>query len=61
MPPTIVGRCQRFDFRRVGGEALAAHLLDVAGREGLKLEPEAETAILGGNALRLLRREVSAA
>src|SRR5256714_2265339 len=38
MPPTIVGRCQRFDFRRVGTESLAAHLQSVAEREGLKLE-----------------------
>ncbi|HXF58135.1 MAG TPA: DNA polymerase III subunit gamma/tau [Actinomycetota bacterium] len=37
MPPTIVGRCQRFDFRRVGTELLAAHLEMVAAREGITL------------------------
>jgi DNA polymerase III subunit gamma/tau len=43
MPATIVGRCQRFDFRRVGTEVLADHLERVAGREGIDLvRPAAE-------------------
>jgi DNA polymerase III subunit gamma/tau len=37
MPPTIVGRCQRFDFRRVGTETLADHLEHVAKQEGIVL------------------------
>jgi DNA polymerase-3 subunit gamma/tau len=37
MPPTIVGRCQRFDFRRVGTETLADHLERVAKQEGIVL------------------------
>ncbi len=37
MPPTIVGRCQRFDFRRVGTEVLADHLERVAKQEGMTL------------------------
>src|SRR5881392_1975148 len=37
MPPTIVGRCQRFDFRRVGTDALADHLERVAKQEGMTL------------------------
>jgi DNA polymerase-3 subunit gamma/tau len=37
MPPTIVGRCQRFDFRRVGTEVLADHLERVAKQEGIDL------------------------
>ena len=45
MPPTIVGRCQRFDFRRVGAEQLAQHLLRVAEREGIALAREAASAI----------------
>ena len=45
MPPTIVGRCQRFDFRRVPVETVAAHLLDVAGKENLELAPETAEAI----------------
>ncbi|HXF73477.1 MAG TPA: DNA polymerase III subunit gamma/tau, partial [Actinomycetota bacterium] len=45
MPATIVGRCQRFDFRRVGAEQLAQHLLRVAEREGIRLAREAASAI----------------
>jgi DNA polymerase III subunit gamma/tau len=45
MPPTIVGRCQRFDFRRLSTEDLAAHLALVAEREGVSLAPEAAEAI----------------
>src|SRR5436190_5034677 len=41
MPATIVGRCQRFDFRRIGTEPLADLLESIAGREGLKLTREA--------------------
>jgi DNA polymerase III subunit gamma/tau len=37
MPATIVGRCQRFDFRRVGTEILAEHLERVAKQEGIEL------------------------
>jgi len=37
MPPTIVGRCQRFDFRRVGTDVLADHLERVAKQEGIDL------------------------
>jgi DNA polymerase III subunit gamma/tau len=37
MPQTIVGRCQRFDFRRVSTETLAAHLERVAKEEGIAL------------------------
>src|SRR5438046_5477966 len=35
MPATIVGRCQRFDFRRVATDVLADHLEPVASQEGL--------------------------
>jgi DNA polymerase-3 subunit gamma/tau len=45
MPPTIVGRCQRFDFRRLSTEDLAAHLLSVAEREGVSVDPEAAEAM----------------
>src|SRR5438105_10913353 len=37
MPATIVGRCQRFDFRRVSTETLADHLEQVAKQEGVVL------------------------
>src|SRR6186997_57806 len=45
MPATIVGRCQRFDFRRIGTEALAGLLEDVAEREGLKVTRPAAEAL----------------
>jgi DNA polymerase-3 subunit gamma/tau len=42
MPPTIVGRCQRFDFRRGAMDVMAEHLLRVAKDEGVALtEPAA--------------------
>ena len=42
MPPTIVGRCQRFDFRRGGMDVIAEHLIRVAKEEGVALtEPAA--------------------
>jgi DNA polymerase-3 subunit gamma/tau len=45
MPPTIVGRCQRFDFRRLTMDDLAAHLVKVAEAEGQTLEPDAAHVI----------------
>jgi len=37
MPATIVGRCQRFDFRRITGEVMADLLIRIASEEGVKL------------------------
>ena len=34
VPVTILSRCQRFDLRRLDEAELAAHLTDIAGREG---------------------------
>jgi DNA polymerase-3 subunit gamma/tau len=45
MPPTIVGRCQRFDFRRVSTDMLADHLEWVAKQEGLVLARLAAEAL----------------
>ena len=45
MPATIVGRCQRFDFRRLTVEQLAGHLIGVAKTEGVSLESSAAHAI----------------
>src|SRR5256714_2357326 len=36
MPATIVGRCQRFDFRRIGGGPMGARLPRGALQEGVK-------------------------
>ena len=45
MPATIVGRCQRFDFRRLTMDDLSTHLTKVASAEGVTLEPGAANAI----------------
>jgi DNA polymerase-3 subunit gamma/tau len=39
--PTIVSRCQRFDFRRIGAAAIVSRLRTVAESEGLRIENEA--------------------
>lgn len=39
VPPTIVSRCQRFDFRRIPFEATKAQLARVADAEGLRVDP----------------------
>lgn len=39
--PTIHSRCQRFDFRAVGGKTLAAHLGAIAEAEGIHIEEAA--------------------
>ena len=46
MPATIVGRCQRFDFRRVGGAELTQHLLAVAEKEGFAADETAVATIV---------------
>ncbi len=40
LPATIISRCQRFDFRRIGEEEIAARCLYVAGEEGIDLTPD---------------------
>lgn len=39
--PTILSRCQRFDFRPISLEHLVAHLAHVAGEEGVAVETRA--------------------
>jgi DNA polymerase-3 subunit gamma/tau len=41
VPVTVLSRCQRFDLRRVGVEALIAHFSAIAGMEGAVAEPAA--------------------
>ncbi len=43
--PTILSRCQRFDLRPIPSDIIARHLVDIAGREGVKLSEEAAYAI----------------
>jgi len=45
MPATIVGRCQRFDFRRFTLETLSGQLISIASQEGATLTPSAAHAI----------------
>jgi DNA polymerase-3 subunit gamma/tau len=45
MPATIVGRCQRFDFRRATLETLAENLQRIAKEEGMSLSASAAGAI----------------
>jgi len=39
--PTVISRCQRYDFRRVSQAAIIAKLSDICASEGLKVAPEA--------------------
>ncbi len=43
--PTIISRCQSFDFRRPGVETLKEKLTEIAEAEGIEVEPEALTVI----------------
>jgi len=39
--PTIISRCQRFDFRRIGLEVMVSHLGHIAKQERIPIAPEA--------------------
>ena len=39
--PTILSRCQVFDFRRITVKDIAGHLADIAAQEGIQAEPQA--------------------
>src|ERR671933_785266 len=43
--PTIISRCQSFDFRRPSVETLVAKLREISEAEGIEVEPEALTVI----------------
>ena len=45
LPATILSRCQRFDFRRIPAEDIAARLMTVAKNESLQLSDEAALLI----------------
>ncbi len=40
VPPTILSRCQRFDFRRISRADVVAKLTSICDAEGIHLEPE---------------------
>lgn len=48
--PTIISRCQRFDFRRIASELIYGRLADITEAEGVSVHPEA---------LRLVARHAS--
>ncbi len=39
--PTILSRCQIYDFKRVGVQDISSHLAYIADKESIKTEPEA--------------------
>lgn len=41
IPITILSRCQRYDFKRITVDTIAARLTDLADREGLQVEEKA--------------------
>ncbi|MGH2760204.1 MAG: DNA polymerase III subunit gamma/tau, partial [Actinomycetota bacterium] len=46
LPATVVSRCQRFEFRRAGGDVLTEHLARVAESEGTKADDNALALIV---------------
>ena len=66
VPATILSRCQRYDFRRIPPEIIAARLNQIAAEEGFRLESAAASLLarLGDGSMRdaisLLDRSVSA-
>ena len=46
VPATILSRCQRFDFRRMQIDEIAAQLRYIAGREGVEIDDES-LAVIG--------------
>ncbi len=65
VPATILSRCQRYDFRRIPPEIIAARLRQIAASEGFELEGSAAALLarLGDGSMRdaisLLDRAVS--
>lgn len=43
--PTIISRCQRFDFRRIQLESMVKHLSAIASQENIHISPDAVTLI----------------
>jgi DNA polymerase-3 subunit gamma/tau len=41
IPPTILSRCQRFDFRRLSQSAIVNKLKEICDYENIKIEPQA--------------------
>ncbi|MCX7835044.1 MAG: DNA polymerase III subunit gamma/tau [bacterium] len=58
VPPTVLSRCQRFEFRRLDGIEVANHLMKMAREEGILLETGA-AAILARRSDGSLRDGIS--
>ncbi len=43
--PTIISRCQRFDFRRIPLDSMVKHLGNIAKKENIDIAPEALTLV----------------
>ncbi|HEY9848864.1 MAG TPA: DNA polymerase III subunit gamma/tau [Leptolyngbyaceae cyanobacterium] len=43
--PTIISRCQRFDFRRIPLESMVRHLRNIANKENIDINDEALTLV----------------
>lgn len=43
--PTIISRCQRFDFRRIPLDAMVGHLRHISSQEQIDITPEALTLV----------------
>lgn len=43
--PTIISRCQRYDFTKVKRDQIKDHLLDIAKKENIAMEPDAADMI----------------
>jgi DNA polymerase-3 subunit gamma/tau len=45
IPPTIISRCQRYDFKRISLPTIMDSLNDICQKEGILIEPDAVAAI----------------
>ncbi|MBD1921759.1 DNA polymerase III subunit gamma/tau [Microcoleus sp. FACHB-831] len=43
--PTIISRCQRFDFRRIPIAAIVTHLSEIANKENIDITPDARNMV----------------
>ena len=49
VPPTVISRCQRFDFHRISNRHIEECLAKICGSEGIEAEPLALRAIAGNS------------
>jgi DNA polymerase-3 subunit gamma/tau len=49
VPPTVISRCQRFDFHRISNRHIEECLAKICDSEGIEAEPQALRAIAGNS------------